>query len=217
MEESYVVNPLDIIIIAVIIFGMVRGSKKGLFGMTKSILAVVSSVVLGLTFRAVAEDFYLNYTTVRLSEGGLALLSFSTAFVVCYIIIYAVLNLLQGVLGEDKKLNFSSAFGALFGGALATIGLSLVLYFLSFAGFPSEANKQESITYPFVKYVGRGVLGLVPKALREANRTIKKYGGDVLPPEDEVNSTQNTASDDISIEPEEEKKSDRPGPIRPVR
>ncbi len=185
MEQPYVLNPLDILIIAVIIFGMYVGSKNGLFKVSTRIVSILVSIIVGMRFRLIFENVLLDYFSLNLSNEGLIFWSFAIGFVLTFIIVSTFLRSLTSTL---KRINIGidSALGAIFGGSLATLSLSVILYALSFAGFPSEANARGSLTYPFVKSFARYTLGLIPKALRAANRTVQKYGGEVLPPDQET-------------------------------
>ena len=99
MEDTYVLNPLDLIIIGVILFGMVRGSQKGLFGISTTVISVVVAVIFGFRFRCWIESIYLGMN-VKLSAEGLAFLSFVTAFVVGYILVSTILRMLTDTLSK---------------------------------------------------------------------------------------------------------------------
>lgn len=183
MEENLVINPLDILIIAVIVIGMFIGSKNGFLRVSTRIVSILVSFIIGVRLRIVIENVLIDYFNLNLSNEGLVFWSFIIGFVITYIIVSTFLRYLTEAL---RRINIAidSALGAIFGGSLATLALSICLYALSFVGFPSEANARGSVTYPFVKSFARYTLGLIPKALRAANRTVQEYGGEVLPPEE---------------------------------
>ncbi|MEM6767116.1 MAG: CvpA family protein [Bacteroidota bacterium] len=201
MEDTYVVNPLDLIIIGVILFGMIRGSSKGLFGISTTVISVVVAVIFGFRFRFWVESIYLGMD-IKLSPEGLAFLSFVTAFVVGYILVSSILRLLTDTLSKIN-IGIDKALGAIFGGTMATIALSLVLFALSFVGFPSQENAKGSITYGYVQNFARYTLGLIPKALKAANEQIQKYGKEFVPPpeEDQQGDTQEAPAPTDSEKP----------------
>lgn len=205
MEDTYVLNPLDLIIIGVILFGMVRGSQKGLFGISTTVISVVVAVIFGFRFRFWIESIYLGMN-IKLSAEGLAFLSFVTAFVVGYILVSSILRMLTDTLSKIN-IGIDKALGAIFGGTMAAIALSLVLFALSFVGFPSQENAKGSVTYGYVQSFARYSLGLIPKALKAANEQIQKYGKEYIPPaEDE----EQADSEETSTPAE----SDKPRAIR---
>lgn len=195
------VNPLDLIIIGVILFGMIRGSSKGLFGISTTVISVVVAVIFGFRFRFWVESIYLGMD-IKLSPEGLAFLSFVTAFVVGYILVSSILRLLTDTLSKIN-IGIDKALGAIFGGTMATIALSLVLFALSFVGFPSQENAKGSITYGYVQNFARYTLGLIPKALKAANEQIQKYGKEFVPPpeEDQQGDTQEAPAPTDSEKP----------------
>ncbi len=173
MEGQSVLNPLDIIIVAVIIFGMVRGAKKGIFRITAGIASIVLSILLALRFWYVAQNIYLDTLKLQLSSQWILILSFGTVFVISYIVLSRLLDYLDEL---GKKVKIDNALGAILGGGIATLLLSVVFVIFSYANFPSEANARGSVLYSHVKNFSRLALGVGVKALYEANQQVNKYG-----------------------------------------
>lgn len=115
MGDSFVLNPLDLIIAGIIGFGMWKGAKQGFITGASRFASIIIAVILGFRLRRVAEMIYLDYLNVNLAPEVVGFLSFATAFIVVFILSYTVMAQLSGVL---KKMNIGmdNALGALFGG-----------------------------------------------------------------------------------------------------
>jgi membrane protein required for colicin V production len=179
MEQAFTLNPLDIIILAIIGFGMYKGAKNGFLKGATRIMAIVAGVLLGFRFRGIAENLYLDYFNLQASPELVAILSFATAFVIIYIVVSTIMSFLTNSL---KKVNIQidNAVGALLGGVISTLILSVALIILSYVNFPSRENAQGSMLYPPVRNFARYSLGFGLQALQEASRQVNKYG--VVPP-----------------------------------
>lgn len=175
MEEPRSLNPLDLIILGVILYGMWRGSKGGLITLSQRTVAIVVSVLVSLRSWWIAENFYRDSLRLQIDGSGMVALSFATVFVGSYLIVTAVFNNLDKALSK-RNFNVDGALGALFGGLLATSVLSIAFMLLSNFNFPSEANSRGSFFYPKVKNFSRYALGFSVKALQEANKQVMKYG-----------------------------------------
>jgi len=176
MEDPIVLNPLDIIIAAFIIFGMYRGAKKGFFVNASRILTIIFAVIIGFRFRPMAEGIYQDYFNLNFSGELVVFMGFATAFAIGYILVSAVLGTIAKGLDNMKVINLDDAFGAIVGGIGATLLLSVLFIILSFANFPSRENAKGSLLYPPVKEFSRYALGIGANALREANIQINKFG-----------------------------------------
>ena len=181
MESSFVLNPLDIIIAAIIIFGMMRGAKQGIITKSSRLVTIGIAVILGFRLRGIAESLYQDYLNLNISGEMVAVLGFCTAFVISYMVISTILGYVATGL-EKVKLPFDNALGALLGGLVATLVMSIGLIMLSYVNFPSAENAKGSILYPHVKSFARYTVGIGAEALREANRQINKYGFGSPPP-----------------------------------
>jgi len=175
VEEAYVLNPLDIIIFALIGFGMYQGSKKGIINGATRIIAIVFGLFCGFRFRGAVENFLLNNLDLNLANQTASILGFVIAFVIGYMLVNTLLSYFESGL-KRMNIGIDKALGAIFGGALATFILSMLLFALSFLNFPSPENAKGSVAYPYVRYFAQYTLGLIPKALEEANKQVRKYG-----------------------------------------
>ncbi len=200
MNQGWVLNPLDIIIIAVIGLGMYRGAMKGIFAKATAALSIGAAVILGFRMRYLAEIIYLDYLNLQLDDKTAGILSFATAFVVVYVLVTTLLRYLTAGF-EKVKLPFDKALGALAGGTVATLALSLAFVVLSFANFPSRANAQGSLFYPYVREFARSTLGLGVGALKEVSKQVN-------------NLNLNDQPNDGAPPPAAQEPNNRPQPIR---
>lgn len=175
MEGGFVINPLDIIIAGLIGFGMYRGATKGVIKRATLLVSIVISVILGARLRHIAETLYLDYLQLSMPGEMVLALSFATAFVISYIVVSTLLGYLTQGLGK-VNIKIDNALGALFGGTIATLALSIALVLLSYVNFPSAANAQGSMLYPHVKNFARYSLGVGVGVLREGYQQMDKYG-----------------------------------------
>ncbi|GAB4410369.1 MAG: hypothetical protein OHK0039_14710 [Bacteroidia bacterium] len=208
MEQGFVLNPLDIIIAAIIGFGAYRGAQKGILTKSKNLLAIGAGVLFGLRFRSMAESLYLDYLKLQISPQVLAVLSFATAFVIVYMVVSTGLTYLGQGLDKmpGKALNLNNAIGALAGGFIATFVLSVALVLLGYVSFPSPTHAQGSVLYPRIKGFARYALGMGVGILREANVQINRMGVGTTDP--------NAVPTPGTTPPPPNPSADRPGAIR---
>lgn len=175
MEESFVLNPLDLIIAGLIGFGMWKGSKQGFIKGASRFVAIGFGIIFGFRLRGFAETLYRDYLNVKMAPEMIAFLSFITAFFVVFIVVYTVMAQLTELL---KKMNLAmdTALGAIFGGIVSTLIMSVSFILLSYVNFPSSDNAKGSMLYPHVRNFSRYALGVGVNVLREANEQVNKYG-----------------------------------------
>ncbi|MCI4671144.1 MAG: CvpA family protein [Bacteroidia bacterium] len=175
MEQGFMLSPLDLIIIAVIGFGMYRGAVKSLLKSATAVFSIVAGVIFGFRLQPMAESLYRDYIHLSMSSGLMVIISFVTSFVVVYVIFSTTLNYLSGIF-KNPKFQVDNALGALFGGFLATLALSVAFILMSYFGFPSSTSRQESVLYPYVREFSRFTLGYGADVLKQANEQINRYG-----------------------------------------
>ncbi len=202
MEESFVLNPLDIIILLGIGVGMYIGSTRGIFKISTRVIGIVLGIVLGLRFRKMGEAIYLDHLNLNINGQAAAFLGFCTAFVVVYILIHAAFSFISKGL-EKTPFGLDKALGALFGGATATFVLSIAFIGLSYVNFPTPENAKGSVAYAPVRSFAYHTLRLVPKVLSEANKHIQRYSPAPYtpPPANNAPGTPTAPSDNSNQKP----------------
>lgn len=146
---------IDIILGALILFGIIRGFFKGLFVEIASLLALVLGVYGAIHFSDYAANFLESKT--EWSENTINI----TAFAVTFIIIVLAIMLAGRAL--TKLANFAmlgllnKLLGALFGGIKLAFALSiLIIVFEKFNKtfvFTDEETIEESVLYEPVKSI----------------------------------------------------------------
>ena len=202
MEERFVMNPLDIIIILGIVVGMYYGSTKGIFQISTRVIGIVLGIVLGFRFRKLTEAIYLDYLNLNISGEMAAFLGFCTAFVVVYILVNALFSFTKTGL-QKVNLGLDKALGALFGGATAAFVLSIAFIALSYVNFPTPENAKGSMAYAPVRSFAYHTLRLLPKVLNEANKHIQRYNPAPYtpPPANNAPGTPTAPSDNSNQKP----------------
>lgn len=170
-------SPLDLIIIAAIGFGMYKGAMTDFRKRVGAIAAIVGGVIFGFRLQPMAESLYTDYLHLPMSPGLLVIASFITSFTVVYVIISTTLNYLTSFM-KHPKFQADNALGALFGGFLSTLALSVAFILMSYFGFPSNSSRNESVLYPYVREFSRLTLGYGADVLKQANEQINRYGFD---------------------------------------
>ncbi len=174
-SSTLILNPLDLILGGVIIYGMYRGATKGFLPMSNRVMTIAISLLAALNLRILAQSLYLDFLNVRLEPQVLALLSFATAFVVVYVVVSAALGVVTNGLSK-LKIKLDNALGAIFGGLVATLLLSVALVLLANFNFPTNEHKSGSVLYPSVRNFSGYALGMGQDALQKANQQINRIG-----------------------------------------
>ena len=146
-------NILDIILGALILFGLIRGLSKGLFVEVASLVALIAGVFGAIHFSDFAADFVEN--RVDWSEQTIKI----TAFAITFVIIVLVISLAGKAL--TKLADFASLgmlnklLGGVFGALKIGLILSVVLMIFSKLNrtipFLDEDDKQNSVLYEHVE------------------------------------------------------------------
>ena len=148
-------NTFDIIIVALLLFGFVRGIMKGLFVEVASLVALVGGVYGAIHF----SEFVGGYLkeTVSWDEKYVSLAAFAGTFLVIIITI-ALLGKLLTKMADFASLGIiNKILGGVFGAL--KIGLILSVIFIFFGKmndtipFVKQETLQESILYAPVKKI----------------------------------------------------------------
>lgn len=144
---------IDIILGALILFGLIRGFMKGLFVEVASLLALVAGVYGAIHFSNFAANFLME--KVSWDEKYINIVAFAITFI---IIVLAI-----GLAGKalTKLANFAALgilnklLGGVFGGLKIAVILSVILMVFDSLNntipFASEEDLQDSVLYQPVK------------------------------------------------------------------
>ena len=121
------ISIFDIVVLAIIGFGMVRGYRKGMITTIVGVVGVFVALIMGVQFNYVFRDFFAR--NLDLAPQYLTILSFAAVFLIVMVVLTFVFKFLENLLSQ-LNLGINQALGALLGGYLAAIGLSILLLLL---------------------------------------------------------------------------------------
>lgn len=162
-------NVLDIILGALLLFGLVRGFMKGLFVEVASLVALIAGVYGAIHFSSFAAEFLMDKT--EWNEKTVNLAAFAITFVIIIIAIslagkaltkladFAALGILNKILG--------GIFGALKIGLILSVLLIVFSKMNSVIPFVGEEDIEESALYKPVKALAPIVFPNIIKADEE--------------------------------------------------
>lgn len=157
---------IDIVLAALLLFGLVRGFMKGLFVEIASLVALVAGVYGAIHFSHFAGSFLENKT--EWSEQTINITAFAITFVVIIVVIsiagkaltklasFAALGILNRLLG--------AVFGVLKVGLILSVLLIIFNTMNSTLPFLSEEELEDSLLYEPVKSLAPLVLPSIIKA-----------------------------------------------------
>ncbi|MDN3665092.1 CvpA family protein [Algibacter miyuki] len=166
---------IDIVLGALILFGLVRGFLKGLFVEVASLVALVAGVYGAIHFSNFAAEFL--QTKTDWDEKTINI----TAFAVTFIVIILVISLAGKALTKLADFAALGIFNKLAGGVFGALKIALILSVIlivfdrmnSTITFVEEENVADSILYEPVK-------SLVPMIFP-----------DILTPKEDVEESEN--------------------------
>jgi len=132
-------STIDIVLAALLLFGLVRGFIKGLFVEITSLVALALGLYGAIHFSYFASNFLS--TRVEWSEKYVQITSFAITFVIIVLLISLSGKLLTKIADAAALGVLNKIFGAVFGAAKIALILSVVLIVFS------KLNR----TLPFVK------------------------------------------------------------------
>lgn len=144
---------LDIILGALILFGLVRGFMKGLFVEVASLVALVAGVYGAIHFSNFAAEFLVE--KVNWNEKTINITAFAITFVVIVLAIALAGKALTKLADFAALGIINKLFGGFFGGLKIALVLSVLLIVFdrmnSKIPFASDEDLEESILYKPVK------------------------------------------------------------------
>ncbi|MBT8272767.1 MAG: CvpA family protein [Bacteroidia bacterium] len=168
-------NFLDILLGALLLFGLVRGLMKGLFVEVASLVALIAGVYGAIHFSNFAAEFLMDRVTW--SEKTVNLAAFAITFV---IIVFAISLAGKALtkLADFASLGFLNKFlGALFGAIKIGLILSVVLMVFSKMNktipFIGEEDLKDSVLFEPVKSLAPMIFPNILKMDEEIEETAK--------------------------------------------
>lgn len=159
-------NYLDIILAVLLILGLLRGLKNGLFIEFASLIGLVVGIYGAVHFSHYAANFLRNNTDWDLDTANLA------AFAITFLIIVIAISILARLLTQIAKLAFlglvNRLMGALFGLLKTAFIMSVLLMFMAALSTKNlildPEVRQGSVLYPYIEPIAPTML---PSILKE--------------------------------------------------
>ncbi len=156
---------LDIILGILLLFGLWKGLKNGLFVELASIIALIAGIYGAIHFSYIAGD-YLSQKT-DWNEQYLNLIAFAITFIIIVVVVHLAGKLLTKIASFAMLGWVNKIAGAAFGVLKVGVILGALLIFFdrvnSSVGFIGEETKKDSILYEPVKELGALVFSMVLK------------------------------------------------------
>ena len=151
---------IDIVLGALILFGLIRGLMKGLFVEVASLVALIAGIYGAIHFSNFAADFLMEH--VEWNEKSINI----TAFAITFVIIVLAISLAGKALtklADFAALGFlNKLLGGVFGGLKIALILSIVLLLFTKLNktipFVSDEELESSVLYEPVKSLAPMIL-----------------------------------------------------------
>lgn len=134
-------NILDLIILGMLAVGMIVGLRSGLIKQVASLVGLVLAFVLGLQFMHPVGATAVESLGVSESLGPL--LGFVLVFLGVQVAVFAVVKIVEGLIGALKLSSVNRVLGGAMGGFKAALVLSVAFLVLSNLDIP-DANARSS-------------------------------------------------------------------------
>lgn len=171
---------IDIIVVVLIIWAVIKGMQKGLIVALFSILAFIIGLAAAIKLSAVVADYVGN--AVKVSQQWLPVISFAVVFIIVVLLVRLGALFIQRVvnlafLGWANRLG-----GAILYAALYIFIFSVILFYANQVNLVSEKTKNASVTYKYVEPLGPRVIdgfGKVLPFFRDMFTDLKEFFGTV--------------------------------------
>ena len=166
-------NVLDIILAALLIFGLVRGFIRGFFVEVSSLVALAVGLFGAIHFSYIIAKGLKDRT--EWTEKYVQIIAFACTFVIIVILVSLIGKFLTKIADTAQLGLMNKTFGALFGLAKIGLMLSVVLIILSKLNkeipFVEEETLQDSVLYNPVKNLAPTIF---PSILDKEWEAVKK-------------------------------------------
>ncbi len=164
---------LDIILGLLLIYGLYKGFKNGLFVEIASIVALIAGIFGAMHFSYIASDYLTEH--VHWSDRITTLTSFVITFIVIVTAVHFAAKLLTKIANFAMLGLLNKIAGALFGALKVAIILGALLIFFervnNSVGLVKSETMQNSILYDPVKEIGAFIFNAVLKEIDKDETT----------------------------------------------
>lgn len=166
MTESFMhwsFNGLDVLLVAILFWFVLRGLMAGLIRAVASILGIV----LGFVTAAYGSVFMAPFLASLVQNDTLAVaLAFFLIFLTIYVVMYLVGATLNSLFKMLKLGWLDMALGGVFGLAKGLLLACILIFVLTFALPPQHPFLKDSSLYPLVSQLSREIGAFAPEELR---------------------------------------------------
>ena len=136
---------LDLLVLAVLAFGLVRGLGTGAIRQVAGIFGLLVAFVLSVELMHPVGEMLME--SFRISPDVAPLVGFVLVFMVVQLAVYVLVRVVQGIIGALKLSVIDRVFGGAVGAFKAALLLSVVFLVLDRMGFPDEDTREASSFY----------------------------------------------------------------------
>ncbi len=165
---------LDIVLGILLVWGLYKGLKNGLFVELASLVALIAGIYGAIHFSFIAGE-YLSQN-MDWNERYIKIVAFLITFIVIVVAVHFAGKFLTKIADFAMLGLLNKIAGAIFGALKVAVILGAVLIFFEKATasmkFINEGTKQESIFYGPLKEIGAFVFSMVLKEEKENNDSL---------------------------------------------
>ena len=162
---------LDIVIGILLVWGLFKGLKNGLFVEIASLVALIAGIYGAIHFSYIAGDYLANQ--MNWSERYLKISAFLITFFAIVLLVHFAGKFLTKIADFAMLGLLNKIAGGIFGALKVAVIVGALLVFFerlnSSFNFINEATKKDSIFYEPVKEIGAIVFGLVLQDKKEVS------------------------------------------------
>ena len=170
-------NLLDVIILAVVAFGLWRGSVAGLIRELSQLLGVFVGFALALQLMRPAAIFMVSVVNVvDMSIEAVALVAFVVVFVVVYLVVYLLARFLERIAYGVKLGPINKFLGSILGALKSALVLSICFAFLGQVDLPGKRVESASYLHGPIERIAPEAWEVVAKAVPTATGMTRVVG-----------------------------------------
>jgi len=170
-------NTLDLIILAMLAGGLVIGLRSGLIKQVVGFVGLIVAFALALhlmrTVGAMAAE------SLGISPDIAPLVGFVLVFLVVQLAVFALIRILESLIGALKLTAVNRFLGGAVGVFKACLVLSVTFLVLGYLGIPSDATKQSSSLYATVSTLMPKAWDYAATALPQLEKVSSQFGKEI--------------------------------------
>lgn len=169
---------LDLFIVVVLAIGVARGFATGAVRQAASILGLVVSVVLAVQLMGAVGR--VAAASLGISDRVAPLVGFVLVLLVVQIAMFALVRMIESVLGALKLSVINRAAGGVIGAAKAALFLSVLFLVMGYFRLPGPESRSASSLYPPVAAFLPVAWDAVAQAFPRVEGLSRRFGDEVL-------------------------------------